>query len=245
MKQKRAEEAIEQQQKEPRPESAGISVEDRIMDVLGSVSDIVLLNLLFVVCSLPVVTIGASLTALYGSLFRLARGEGTLYTSFFRTFKASFGQATLLFLELAAAFAVLVADIYLTNMIGSALAVVGIALFCVAILLGLCMSQYVFALLASYPNPLKRTVKNAFLMSLRHAPKSLLMILFWALPVLAWAFVESWFFQYGFHWLLFCFALPAYGNVLVLKPIFAHYQLCDRNHSGDETERQKELSESE
>lgn len=62
---------------------------------MEKVGDLLLVNLLFVVCSLPVVTIGASATAMYYVLGRIRRQEGTVTKDFFRSFRENFRQATL------------------------------------------------------------------------------------------------------------------------------------------------------
>jgi uncharacterized membrane protein YesL len=61
------------------------------------------LNLLWLVCSLPIVTIGASTTALYYVTLKIAENEeGDITQQFFRSFKANFKQATVLWLILLA-----------------------------------------------------------------------------------------------------------------------------------------------
>ena len=62
---------------------------------MEKVGDLLLINLLFVVCSLPVVTIGASATAMYYVLGRIRRQEGTVTKDFFRSFRENFRQASL------------------------------------------------------------------------------------------------------------------------------------------------------
>lgn len=55
---------------------------------LDTLADVLFLSLLWVVCSLPIVTIGASTTALYDCAVRCVRyGEGSTYKRFFNTFK--------------------------------------------------------------------------------------------------------------------------------------------------------------
>lgn len=65
-----------------------------LLGFLDLLSSIVFLNLLFLVCSLPIVTLGASLTALYGGLRAHIKKE-PCYKAFFRTFGKSFLRSTL------------------------------------------------------------------------------------------------------------------------------------------------------
>lgn len=57
------------------------------------------LNLLFLLCSLPVLTAGASLTALYAGLRAMVKKE-SCFRAFFHTFRVSFVRATLLWVLL-------------------------------------------------------------------------------------------------------------------------------------------------
>lgn len=60
------------------------------------VCDIVGLSLCWVVCSLPVFTVGAATAALYDAVFHgVRKGEMGDYARFFRTFRESFRAATL------------------------------------------------------------------------------------------------------------------------------------------------------
>lgn len=71
------------------------------------------LNLLWLVCSIPIVTIGASTTALYYVMLKVVRNEESNVTSmFFRAFKENFKQATVLWLIMFGIGAFLGADIY-------------------------------------------------------------------------------------------------------------------------------------
>ena len=74
--------------------------EDNVVHVfLNKLGDIVIANLLFILCSIPVITIGPALTALYHCMMRTVKGNnnGTTRT-FFRAFKENFKQATVIWL---------------------------------------------------------------------------------------------------------------------------------------------------
>ena len=61
---------------------------------LELLANIVFLNLFFLLCSIPVITMGASLTALYAGL-RASIKKEPCYRAFFRTFRKSFMRSTL------------------------------------------------------------------------------------------------------------------------------------------------------
>ena len=68
---------------------------------IGKFFDVMILNLLWVVCSIPIVTMGASTTAVYYVTMKLVRDEdGPTIRSFFKSFKENFKQATIIWLIL-------------------------------------------------------------------------------------------------------------------------------------------------
>ena len=79
------------------------SADSALMRGLSLVADMIVLNLLFVATSIPVFTLGASLTGLNFTAMRLATGECNSVTSdYFRSFGRNFRQATVIWLLLLA-----------------------------------------------------------------------------------------------------------------------------------------------
>ena len=65
-----------------------------IMRVLSKICDIVCLNVLWLVCSLPIITIGASTTALYTVMLKLVKNEeGYIFKGFLHAFKLIYSFA--------------------------------------------------------------------------------------------------------------------------------------------------------
>ena len=81
------------------------------MDFLGTVADLIILNLLFIICSLPIVTFGAAYSAKYYVAMKKVRGEdsGTI-VPFFKAFKRNFKQSTVVWLIMLIAFALIGLD---------------------------------------------------------------------------------------------------------------------------------------
>ena len=134
------------------------------------------LNLLWALCSIPIVTVGASTTALYYVMLKLARGEeGNVTTMFFRSFKENFKQATVLWLILFAFGLFLGADGYvlahLRKSTAGPLPVVFTLLLAVVIaaaVLYTIVLIYVFPLVASVKNTNMAMLKNSFLVGTRY-----------------------------------------------------------------------------
>lgn len=65
--------------------------------ILAKIGNLVILNLLFLICSLPVVTIGASSTALYTVTLKMAKDrENYIVKDFLYAFKKNFRQSTII-----------------------------------------------------------------------------------------------------------------------------------------------------
>ncbi len=134
------------------------------------------LNLLWLVCSLPIVTIGAATTALYYVTLKIAENEeGDITQQFFRSFKANFKQATVLWLILLAVGIVLGTDIYVLRHLSAATTgVVAVLLtLCLALVIVACVAYaavlcYVFPLLARVDNTNVAMLKNSLLISIRY-----------------------------------------------------------------------------
>ena len=129
------------------------------------------LNLLWLLCSLPVFTIGASTTALYYVSLKVVRGEESYVGRlFFRAFRENFRQATVLWLILLGIGLFLGADGYILYHLRAASAGTAAIFWTLILALVIAVSvvyvivlEYVFPLLASVSNTNRAMLKNSFL----------------------------------------------------------------------------------
>lgn len=154
--------------------------------------DLVLLQLLWVICSLPVFTIGASTTALLTVTMRMARGEeGYVFKGFLKAFQENFKKSTLLFGLFFAAIAWCIFMILVSMGSGNAflqiLEIPEAAIVCILV----AALQYVFAIQARYENRVWQTAKNAVTLSLRFLPYTLILLSVAVVPILITAYVPS------------------------------------------------------
>lgn len=150
--------------------------ESKIGAAITAVIDIITAGLLWLLCSLPLVTIGAASTALYYSVVKCIRHErGRLVKSFFAAFRRDFKTATLLWLIFLAAGLVFGADVYafekmsaggLFGMIGKILLLALLAFY-----------PWVFAFLSRFSNTVSGTLKFCGFLALKNIGATLLMTL--------------------------------------------------------------------
>lgn len=216
--------------------SSVFNYEGPVFSSLSRLADLFWLNLLYVLCCIPVITIGAASTALYYVTLKMAKDEeGYITKSFFRSFKENFVQATLIWLLFLLVFFIMVldfwiaaggnmADIFNSTVISDVVVIaVGVmAIICAMVLI------YVFPILAQFENSVKNTIRNAFLISIRHLPYTFLMLFISAIPVLiVWKFFSA-FFLLIFVW----FSARAYIDSKFLNKIFALYMPKEETGEG-------------
>lgn len=188
-----------------------------VMRVLNRVGDLMILNFLMIICCIPIITVGAAFTAMHYVLLKIVRGEeGYLIRGFFKSFKANFRQATLLWLIMLLVLIVYVGDCVIFNY--SALEfpkALMIAVVVVAMLL-LMMAVYVFPLQARFDNSIKNTLKNSLILALVNLPKTILMIVCYAIPL-----VIGYFSDYALIFvIMFGISAPAYAATCLYSGIF-------------------------
>lgn len=141
------------------------------------VFDLVIMHLIWVVCSLPIFTIGASTTALYYAFMkRTRRDEGYLWKNFFHSFKTNFKQATLIWLILLAVGAILFTDIRIGMAVTTSLGPVIIFVSSLLLVPFFLILLYIFPVQAKFENTIFANIKNALLMSIANFGYTLLML---------------------------------------------------------------------
>ena len=141
-----------------------------IMRFITKIANSVYLNILWLICSLPVVTIGASTTSLFYVTLKMAKNEeGNLTAAFFRSFKENFRQATKIWLILLAAGMVFALDgyIFYHMRFENALWTIGTAIFLVALAAYTIILMYIFPLLARFDNTIGAMFKNSIFIGMR------------------------------------------------------------------------------
>ena len=167
--------------------------ESRFVSVLSALIDVIWAGFLWLVCSLPIVTIGASSTALYYVTVKCIRHErGRTSKSFFRAFRDNFRQATLLWLLLLGYVLLGLADLYALGRMGvqpgNPLYYISRLFFLPALLL----FPWLFSFLSRFENSIGRTLKFAAYLAMRYVGKTLLLaaetlcflLIVWLIPPL-------------------------------------------------------------
>ncbi len=195
--------------------------ESPVMRAVGRVGDLVLLNLLFVFCSIPVVTIGASAAALYTSAFRIVRREdGKPAKTFFSAFANNFRQSLVLTIVFLALFAGLYANVRVTQANPDAFPFLLRAFANIFAVVVLFTASYAFALQAKFVNTLWGTLKNAFVLSMAHPFTSIAVCALTFFPLGLLLFATYYFLLTSIVFFLFWFSCSAVVCAYLFECIF-------------------------
>ena len=200
-----------------------LSYDGILAKVVRYVWNLFLLNICFVLCCLPVFTIGAAMSAMY-SVFMNSSVESSVLRQYFTAFKGNFKKATLIWLILLPITAVLVANWYFLlsyrfNGDGMLMAV-GI----VATILYLSVTSFVFALQARYENTVWQTLKNALLLGIGKIFTGVLMSFVSLFPLIMFVVDLNVFINVVAIWIPWGFALQIQINSLLLGRVFKKIQ---------------------
>ena len=189
--------------------------EDSIFgQIFGFLGNMIALNILWLVTSLPIVTIGASTTAMYYTARKLHKDKDvTVWKAFFHSFKQNFMQATAIWAVLAAVEALLLSYGF-----------IGIGLITGVLLL------YIFPVIAAFSNTLGKLAGHAFYFAF-HKPGYLIATAALACLPMYFTMVDAKLFPvYLLIWLMCGFSLTAYGNAWFYLRLFQpHLKECQKN----------------
>ena len=159
--------------------------EGPVMVFLSRIADLIWLNILMVLCCIPIVTAGASITAMYTITIKMVMKEdGYITKGFFKAFKNNFKQATIIWLIILAAVVMFYADYRIVVFSGITFPKVMLILLAAVFLIAYGTYLYLFPALARYENTTRNTIRNAFLLSISNFPKTIMLMVIQCLPII-------------------------------------------------------------
>lgn len=137
-----------------------------VLVLITKIADFIVLNTLWVVCCIPVITVGAATTAKYTIAMRILRDEGTgVIVPYFKAFKENFKQATIIWCMLMLAIAFCAMDWYFIRQKGNDISHYYIVAVVVISVIVLCIFMSVFPFIARFKVTVKEAMKAAFILS--------------------------------------------------------------------------------
>ena len=199
-----------------------------VMRALGKIGDMICLNVMWLICCIPIITIGASTTALYTVMLRMVKNEeGYIFRGFLKAFKSNFKQSTLIWLILLLLGIVWTVDFRVAGFMPGMAGIILSAIFLALGFILLSVMIYIFPLTARYENGIKATFKNALILTVAKLPYTFLMVAI----VVAAVFASLWSaFTLLFSlplWLIIGGALIAWVNSYILRRVFVLFEGSD------------------
>lgn len=201
------------------------SIDNKFFGVMTRIADLLILNFLFLICCLPLITIGASTSALYSVTLKMSRNEEPyIFKGFLKAFKENFKCSTIVWIIFLFIGLILSADFFFTNIISSnelsnvlRILITGLAI------IEFIMFSYAFPIIAKFYNTTGNYLKNSFLMAICHLPFTLGIFAINAIPI-ACFLVGSYVIAFGTVFYMFIgFSLSAFINSFLFNKVFENY----------------------
>lgn len=223
------------------------SLENPLVQLLSRACDLMIVNLLFIISCIPVVTVGAAICGMMKVCQAIVTGdERGIWNLYWTGFKNSFKQATAVWLCVVVVAASLFCYwLLITNVFTGALATVMLVLMIILAVIASGLVVYLFPLITRYDNSLREHVKNAGILAITRLLLTPLLILFTAVPfVLPLISLEA-FMKTMIFWIIFGFAFLCYLANLLLKPIYGILESPSVQKNNQESEEEAEAEEEE
>lgn len=192
-----------------------------IVRILTKIFDLILLNILFIVCSIPVITIGASITALYTVLLKMTENEeGYIARGFLSAFKKNFRQSTIVWIILMIIGVLIAIDITIIFSAKGTIRNIGFFLISIVSLFYIMEFIFIFPLIAKFENTTVQMFKNAVLIPASSLPAAI-MVMIIVVMCIAVTFLNQTTILYGaIIWNVIGAALVGYAVSYLLNAIF-------------------------
>lgn len=222
-----------------------LDIDSPLITFLSRMADLMWLTILTMICSIPFFTIGASLTAMHYVALKMVRNEECYITrSYFKAFKTNFKQATVIWLIFAAIFVFLFVDYRIFRTSGMKANILIQFLFCTVLSFTVFTFTYVWPVLAKFDNTIRRTITNAFIISVNQFFKTLIMIALYITPFLLWYFAELTIRPIMPIMFVFWLSVPAYLSAKMYDKFFQAMEdqiLAEQVQDTDDTEEDERI----
>lgn len=161
------------------------NLDGKLYYYLSKLSQLMWVNILTLICSVPIITIGAAATAMQKLVYQIyCDQEEPITKTYFKTFAKNFRQATVIWLIYFGFFIFVGIDLHLIGSLpetGRALMTFSVLIFALVALLSL---TWIFVLQSRYHNTVWGTIRLSFVLWISHPLRTVIMLLLWVFPYL-------------------------------------------------------------
>lgn len=206
------------------------SLDNPVIHFLSEVGDMIVANLLFLICSIPIVTIGASWAALMKVTQTIAaREDQMLLAAFFRAFRENFRQATISWLLLLTFLICMLGNyLLITVYLGGSARTIARAVLALLTVFVLGVGAHLFPLMVRYRNSLRQHCVNAVVLCVIKLPKTLMMLLVNLLPLLVAYVSLNTFVATLIFWIFIGFSFSCFVAGQLMMPVFKELEESEK-----------------
>lgn len=200
-------------------------IDNKFFETLEKISNIVILNFLYILFSIPIITIGASTTATYFVAMKIVQNEeGYIFRTFIKSFKENFKISTIVWIMIMLVGGVLILDFHISNAIpnSSISNIFKLILTMVSIII-IFNITYVFPIICKFDNSIKNTIINAILISIQNLPYTIIMSLLNLIPIISILFFSNYLGYIAFFYIIIGYAVVSCINSFFLNNILNKY----------------------
>lgn len=188
------------------------------MRFLARLVDLVILNVITILYSLPLITAGGALTAMNYVLLHLYREDESYVLRMFRkSFRENFRQGIPEGLLVLAAAAITVVDMMALHGSESRTATLMMIVITVIAVMIFVTSVYMFALQSRYENTVGQTILNAARLAVTYLPRTAGMAVIWLIWIMILVFLYK---AASLFFLIFGLTLPGYLCTMLYNRVF-------------------------
>lgn len=193
-----------------------LGYDNKFFEALGKITDIVILNFLCILFSIPLITIGTSITSTYYVAMKIMKGEEPyILKSFMKSFKENLKPGIIIWSIFIVLAGILILDFNISNQISNKTFSIILKFVCSIVgIVYIFAFTYVFPILAKFENSIKNTIINSILISIQNLPYTIIMVIVNLIPIIfTMVFPSSW------GYILFFFVVIGIGIITIINSI--------------------------
>lgn len=157
-----------------------------VIAFLNKMTDLILLNILWLICCLPVVTVGAATVAMYYvNITSIRCGDGYVIRRFFQSFRKNFRQATLVWIAVIVCGVIFAADMLFWYQMGTNLGKMMFIVSAVIAFMLLIWVLWLFPVIAKLEGSIYTLAKNAVAFALGYLPYTAIILVITVIAIYA------------------------------------------------------------
>lgn len=192
--------------------------------IITRMVDLALLNVVFLITCIPIITIGTAITALYTVTMKMCKNEEAyIIRSYLCYFRENFKKATMIWGILFVVLGIILGDFWALRILQMQISDMLRVVITAVLLLWIILASYVFPLAGKFENSVKHTMKNAWIIAVTRLPYTILIVCINLIPAVL-ALYGGIPLLWGIRIYLFVgFAFAAFVNSFLFVKVFERY----------------------